>query len=398
MPRMILLVALLPLLQEAQGPRLLCENLEGRTSELAAADLPLTDPRAKGAWVVRPLGYQGPAERPARAGASAQLSLVNGDELFARVRGGKGETLELELYGGVVVPVELGSLRSLQFPDKVPLEQRHALSAAGEGDRLYRLTGALDAIDGTLEGFDVDGVRFDSVLGLRTIPWEEVAALFLEVLAKKPAPARSGPVPVTLDLAGPEGGRLRGGLVALEKERCRILLGDESEIALPLFAVAELVVADGRLTFVSELVAVAEVGRGTPFDDELGMQWPHRMDRNVLGGELAASGVVHRRGVGMHAPSKLTFALDGSYAKLRGSVAVDDSALVNAAAARGSIVFRVWADGAALWESPLVRGGDPPLALPALALSGKRELVLEVDPAGDFAGDRADWLDLVLVR
>jgi hypothetical protein len=122
------------------------------------------------------------------------------------------------------------------------------------------------------------------------------------------------------------------------------------------------------------------------------------MDRSVLGDELRAGGAQYRRGIGMHAPSLLTFALDGSYRALRGRVAIDDSTLVNPTSARGSVVFRVRADGKVLWESPLVRGGDPALVLPALELSGKRELALEVDPAGDFAGDRADWLDLVLIR
>ena len=100
----------------------------------------------------------------------------------------------------------------------------------------------------------------------------------------------------------------------------------------------------------------------------------------------------------MHAPSRLTFALDGGYASLRGEVAIDASTRLFAEHARGSVVFRVFADGALLWESPLVRGGDAPVALGTLALAGKKELVLELDPAGDFAGDRGNWLGLALVR
>jgi len=122
------------------------------------------------------------------------------------------------------------------------------------------------------------------------------------------------------------------------------------------------------------------------------------MDANVLGDPLRAGEKTYRRGVGMHAPSALTFALDGERRTLRGAVAIDDSARINGAGARGSVVFRVRKDGALAWESPLVRGGDAPLPLPELELGGAHELVLEVDPAGDFAGDRADWLRMVLVR
>lgn len=396
---MLLAALLCGTLQEAVVPRLVIEDLEGKRSELAASALPLEDPRKAGAWIVRPQDYPVAGDDGAAGkGVLAQVTLVNGDALRGHVRGGAGETLQLELVGGIVVPFDLGSLRSLEFPQQIPDDQRLALAAPKEGDRLYRRAGELDAIDGTLEGFESDGVRFDSVLGLRTIPWVEVGALFIESLGGEKQRAPDGKVPVVLSFVGQDGGRVRGGLVALERERCRMLLGGKTEVALPLFAVAELVVDDGRLSFVSELVPKSEVGRGAPFGDELGMSWPHRMDRSVLGGELRAGGATYRRGIGMHAPSTLTFVLDGSYRALRGRVAIDDSTLVNPVAARGSAVFRVRADGKVVWESPLVRGGDPALVLPALELSGKKELALEVDPAGDFAGDRADWLDLVLIR
>lgn len=393
---MILAALLVVWHQESSGLRLELEDLEGKRSELELSALPLRDPRERGAWIVRPLGAPSAPEATRGGEASVRVALVNGDELRAEVRGGGGETLELELAGGVVVPFEISDLASLRFPERIPAAQRFALGPPTEGDRLYRRAGGLDALDGTLEGFETDGVRFNSVLGQRVIPWGEVAALYIEQLGKSKPRAPGPDVPVTVEFTA-GGGRVRGALLALERERCRLRLG-QSEVAFPLSAVAELVVADGRLTFVSELEPSAEVGRGAPFGDELGMTWPHRMDRSVTGSELRAAGVGHRRGVGLHAPTQLRFTLDGSYRVLRGRVAIDDSTSTNAASARGSVIFRVWADGKALWESPLVRGGDAPLALPTLDLVGKKELVLEADAAGDFAGDRADWLDLVLVR
>jgi hypothetical protein len=384
-------------LQEKPLPRLVLEDLEGRISELSPSALPLEDPRQKGAWIVRPVDHPAPPARPG-SGIPARVTLVNGDELSAQVIGGEGEVLRLELVGGVIVPFDLASLRSLEFPAQIPADRRAALGPPSEGDRLYRRAGELDALDGTLEGFESEGVRFDSVLGERTIPWSEVGALFIETLEPETDRARAERVPVVVGFAGPEGGRVRGGLVALEREHCRLILGGKTEVALPLFAILELVVADGRLTFVSDLVPTGELGRGAPFGDELGMTWPHRMDENALGGELRAGGTTYRRGIGMHAPSTLSFALGSGYRKLRGRVAIDDSALVNPVSARGSAVFRVRADGAVLWESSLVRGGDPPIPVPALDLVGKQELALEVDSAGDFAGDRADWLELVLIR
>jgi len=393
-----LFLSFLAFQEAASGPRFVTESLDGRRGTLPQSSLPLADPREKGVWILYPQDFPRPQEGEERRGATARVSLVNGDELNATVTGGSGERLDLELAEGVVVPFELARIRSLVFPDRIPPDQAQALGAPEEGDRLYRRTAALDALDGTLEGFSSEGVQFDGVLGRRTFPWSEVGALFVESLGGSAPQSTARGVPVLLGFAGANGGRVRAHLLELGRTECRVLVGGTVEIALPWHAVGEVVVADGRLTFVSELVPTGETGRGAPFGDELGMTWPHRMDRSVVGGELRAGGDAWRHGIGMHAPATLSFDLGADPRGLRGRVAIDDSALANAAAARGSVVFRVRADDALLWESPVVRGGDPPLALPALDLAGRRTLVLEVDPAGDFAGDRANWLDLVLVR
>lgn len=393
----MIIASLLVWLQESRpAPRLWSEDLEGRTGELASTDLPLDDPRLKGVWIIRPEGFLLPAAESRAGGTEVRLTLANGDVLGGRVRGGAGEELELELVAGVVIPVGLDDLRSLVVPARVPESTWATLEPPREGDRLVRVSGELEPIDGTVEGFSAEGLRFDSVLGSRTMPWSEVGALFVESLSEVRAPT-GDEVPVQVSLGGPAGGRVRGGLLRLERESCRIKLGGRTEVDLPLGAVTEILVADGRLAYLSDLPA-EEVGRGAPFGDELGMVWPHRRDRCVQGTELQAAGQVHARGLGVHAPSRLTFVLDPPGRALRGSVAIDDSARVNPPAARGSVVFRVLGDGKTLWESPLMRGGDAPLALPPLDLTGVRELVLEADPHGDFAGDRADWLALRLVR
>jgi hypothetical protein len=128
------------------------------------------------------------------------------------------------------------------------------------------------------------------------------------------------------------------------------------------------------------------------------MRWPHRVDRAVDGGPLTAGGRVRARGLGVHAPSTLAWALDGGYARLvGGAVAIDDQVL--RLGARGSVVFRVLVDGEEAWKSPVLRGGDAPLEVPPLALAGARELALVVEEADEmFVADRADWLGMLLVR
>ncbi len=394
----LLSVLALTLVQEppppaaSEGPRLLFEDLDGRVTEVPAANLTLHDPRERGAWVVRTSGFA-PAGPPLLGAPGARFVLAGGDELRGRIKGGSGERLELELSGGVSLSIEIGELQRV-FPDYEP--RLDDLAPAAEGDRLYRRTsGALDSIDGTVESFSDEGVRFDSVLGPRTFPWNEVAALLVEVLEPESGARDETRPPVIVDLA--DGSRVRGALVELTGERCVLALHGVPELSLALSGVSEITVDDGRLVHLSDVEPAEESGRGAPFGDELGMSWPHRMDESVMGGPLRVRGRETRRGIGMHAPSRLTFRLDGSFRALRASVAIDDSALSNGPGARGSCIFRAWLDGKEVWESPLVRGSDEPLAL-LVELGGARELVLEVDPAGDFAGDRADWLRPILVR
>ena len=102
----------------------------------------------------------------------------------------------------------------------------------------------------------------------------------------------------------------------------------------------------------------------------------------------------------MHAPTRVTWSLAGldAYDTFVAEVGIDDSSLLHPVEARGSVVFRVLLDGEVAWESAVVRGGDTPVAVAALALAGKSEITLECDMIDDFRGDRANWIRPRLVR
>ncbi len=376
--------------QQNEG-RLLLESPEGALREIRAAELSLSDPRSEGAWVIWPTGFE-PSATPADGGASMRIELVGGDEIRGRVAGGEEETLFLELVGGVRLPIDIERIQTI----RAQKEDGQSFERPADGDRLYRRAGAgIDRLDGTLEAFTSDGLRFSSRLGEKTYPWGEVAALFVEVLGQEPPQDETGRTNVVIDLV--DGSHVRGELLALEGKGCRIAVSG-SEMELSWSVVGELAVDDGTLTYLSDLVPKKEEGRGTPFGDDLGMLWDHALDHSVLGGDLRVAGKIYRRGIGTHAPTQLFYELGGAYHKLRGSVGIDDSSQTNAEAARGSVIFRVHVDGKLAWESRVVRGGDASVEIPLVDLAGARELVLEADPAGDFRGDRANWLRMILVR
>jgi len=238
-------------------------------------------------------------------------------------------------------------------------------------------------------------VRFDSVLGTTDFGWDELAALFVEVLDQGAAAAPKG-IPVAVDLV--DLSRVRGTLEHLDGNGCKLSVAGGADIEIPWARIEELLVEDGTLRFLSDLDPAGEEGFGTPFDDDLGMRWPHRIDRSATGEPLQVGGREIARGIGMHAPSKVRWQLDGSWKSLRGAVAIDDSVLRNGEAARGAVTFRVLGDGKVLWESGVLRGGDAALPMPKVPIEGVHELVLEADPGSDFTGDRADWLRVLLAR
>lgn len=378
---------------QASGAPIQLVGLDGSSTALELAELNLKDPRERQAWRVR-FPESSAVDVPRQA---AEVQLWGGERLYGEVRGGKGEDLVFATSCGIGLVLALEELDQLRFPARIPELWTQNLEPASEGDRIYRRSReALDTLNGGTEGFAAAGIAFDiSGIGKKTVPWNEIAAWYIDRESGKDRPATKWQgVPVELDLV--DGGRLRGGLEQLSAAGCVLVRAHGERLEIPLRTLFELVVRDGRVAFLSELPAQL-APPCSPFGDELGMLWETRMDRSVSGTRLSVGSKIHARGIGMHAPNRALWKLSGGWKTLQGSVGIDDS--TRELSARGSVVFRLLCDGQVRYQSPVVRGGDALLALPSVALEGVQELELVVDDAGDgFAGDRANWLDLTLTR
>jgi len=381
-------------------PAAVLELAAGNEETVRMSDLQLATIAPRAAVFLRPQGLDAP---PALApGSRALVSLAGGDRLHAEVRGGNGDLLQLSLSGGAQLDVLVDRVQSVVFAERMSPEARAGLAPAEHGDILYWLRpgGAMDRVPGTLLSFEADGPSWRGSFGERTFAWSEVGALFIESLGEPEQGAAQGEpglrpdARVILDLR--DGGRLSGRLRSLAAGGLVLEQAPGHEVDLGLAAVAEVQCDDGRVQFLSDLEPSA-VEEGGPFGDELGLTWPHQRDASVTGAPLQAGGKTWLRGIGVHSPSKLTYALDGKWKSLRGSVAIDDQVLL--LSARGAVHFRVLVDGEERWASGLVRGGDSPVELGQIDLSGARELSLVVDMADDhYVADRADWLRPLLVR
>ena len=378
----------------APPPVALLEAIDGAVRRVDLADLEDLDITREDGVLVRFEGLL-PSAPPATDPARGLFRLVDGGRVGGRVVGGRGEVLRLALMGGNRLELSVDEIESAVFAGRIPPDWAGTLAGAAEGDVLYRRRGdGLDPVGGTILAFDGEGVEFEGEeLGARVFPWHEVAAFFVETLEPTSLRNSAGPT-VVVDLL--DGSRLRGPLVRLSGAGCQMRTAGGRPLRLALETVSEILVENDRLRFLSDLRPI-EALAASPFGDELGMRWPHRIDASVSGGPLRAGGRTYTRGIGVHAPSALTWALEGEWSELRGAVAVDDEVL--RLAAHGSVRFVLFTDGDQRWRSEVVRGGDAPLSLPPLSLAGVETLTLKVEMADDLhIADRADWLRMILVR
>ena len=115
-------------------------------------------------------------------------------------------------------------------------------------------------------------------------------------------------------------------------------------------------------------------------------------NKSVDGHPMMLDGKRFEHGLGTHANSKFRIALDGKAERFTATVGVDDEV-----DKKGSVVFKVTGDGKTLWESGVLRGGDPAKDV-SVALIGVKVLVLTVGDAGDDMNyDHGDWADAKIV-
>jgi hypothetical protein len=118
------------------------------------------------------------------------------------------------------------------------------------------------------------------------------------------------------------------------------------------------------------------------------------------GEDLAGDGVTitletvtYAKGLGVHAPSEITYALGGAYATFIADVGVDDEAMAN-----GSVVFQVLLDDVVVFDSGTMTGATATKNV-SVSTAGKQVLKLVVTDAADgVAFDHADWAGARLLK
>lgn len=130
----------------------------------------------------------------------------------------------------------------------------------------------------------------------------------------------------------------------------------------------------------------------TPFNSDT--TFPAKFDRNVFGRPLRVGSRTVEKGVGVHANSKLVFAIEGPYKTFRTRYGIDTSS----DASRADVNVRILLDDKVVHEQQHVRAYAA-MPLVTVPLGSAKTLTLEVTAAGPTdTQDRLDWLEPALVR
>ncbi|WP_031229534.1 glycoside hydrolase family 97 catalytic domain-containing protein [Streptomyces niveus] len=136
-----------------------------------------------------------------------------------------------------------------------------------------------------------------------------------------------------------------------------------------------------------------------PFTAETNGWGPVERDRSngenapADGGPLRLGGTTYDKGLGVHARSEVTVALNGAYDRFAAETGIDEEK-----PDKGSVLFEVLGDGQVLARSGVLGPADEPYAFD-VDVSGVRQLTLRVTDGGDgIDSDHADWADARLLE
>ncbi len=231
-------------------------------------------------------------------------------------------------------------------------------------------------------GMSAEGLAATVGDATRTVPWNRVGWV---VLAGTEAPERREPRH-TVELACASA--LRAESLALQESTLTARVGT-AEYSIAAHRLSRVEVASDAYRYLSDMPP--ESIETEPYLD---IAWPPRTDASVTGGPLRLDGATYQKGLGMHARTRMNFALDGAYDRFYATVGVDD-----AAGPEGSVVFRVLADDRELLSlEPM--SGEATARPVSLDIREAERLTLITDWGDPFvgSGNLAVWAEARVAR
>jgi len=328
-------------------------------------------------------------ERPMPASVAAAqqgkfvLHLAGGDEVAGEPASVRGEQLVWNNAAAGEVRVPMSRAVAITRPGQSAPDRRPAedVVTLANGD-------AVRGIIAGIEGGKISVQRTDSPDPL-AVPVDSVASVqFAATGGAGAAGAASGKRAFRLRLG--DGSSLPAATLTLAAGKLSADLGDGKPRPFDLSRVAAIEQVNGPASWLTDRQPAENVY--LPYFGT-GQDFPARMNLSGDGGrDLRFGGKSFRRGIAVHAYSRLVYPLDGQFAALRLQYAVDERM------ARADMTVRVKLDDKVVHEKQAVRGGTLSPVIFA-DLGGAKRLTLEVDYGGGTdVQDRLVWLEPALLR
>ncbi len=317
------------------------------------------------------------------AGGPYEVHLAGGSRLRATAAGIRNEQVTVEgRFGSLVLPLE--TLRAIVFQPNVatPAVAEAIANPSREFDTLIAQTDAgVQSVLGLIEMVADGKVSGEFDGQARSVSLDRVLAVVAADLDLPPANGSLAHLDCT------DGSILRGRLRSLQDGQATLELASGRTLQVPWSLVHRAVFASDRLVWLAELEPLEAIEQPlvTP-----PLSW--KRNQSVGGNRLTltqpgldARTVEFDRGLGVHAASRLTFAVPDGFNRFAATIGIDAETQ-----GRGDCLMLLKADGVQVWDAR-VRGGEPAQTV-QIDIAGVRELSLIVEP-GEMLdlGDHADW-------
>lgn len=309
------------------------------------------------------------------------LHMAGGDQLAGEPVSIAGEQLVWTNAAAGELRVPMNRVAAMTRPGQQPPDKRtnEDVVTLGNGD----------AVRGIIAGIEAGKVNVQrpDATEPTPVPLDSIAKIqFASTAAPGAAAANARSFRIRLA----DGSSLPARALSLADGKFSADLGDGKPRPMDLARVAAIEQVNGPAAWLSGRAPAESVY--VPFFGSA-QEYPARTDAMVDGSrDLRFGGKTFRRAVGVHAYSKLTWPLDGTYAAFRTQYAVDERLT------QADMTVRIKVGDKVVHEKQNVRGGTLSPVI-TVDLSGAKTLTLEVDyGAGTDVQDRLVWLEPALLK
>jgi len=349
-----------------------------------ATDNPSTQPTER----IVPLDQFVSVNRPGTSAATSDgftLLLAGGDRLTGTPGGVSDEQLAWTnpTLGRLTIPlrrlVALGRGENTGAPDSPPKQDIVTLANG-------------DVVSGVLTGCSADTITITTDGGPENIPLASVSRAVFAVTGAAGGVSHGFRVRLT------DGSAVSATDVSVSQNRLTLMLDAKppQTISVDLAQVYGIEQIGGPVLWVSSMTPTENVQVPYFGGSSGGGSWPARFDASVDGSAMQFDGRRFEHGIGVHAYSRLSFAIEPGWVGFRAQYAIDQQS--DATRPLADVTVRIRLDGKTVYERPHVRAGALSNVV-ALELNGAKQLTLEADygDAGDVQA-HLDWIEPVLLR